>query len=116
MGGTTPGQTTDAVAAMLAQMTRSDLLVIVSDVDGVYTEDPKKNPEAKKLDKISAENLVKMVDSVIIPGMRMIIDPIAARIILRHKIRTIFIGKEDFERLPQILEGEKHRGTEVIFE
>jgi uridylate kinase len=116
MGGTTPGQTTDAVAAMLAQMSRSDLLVIVSDVDGVYTADPKTHPDAKKLDKISAEDLVKLVDMAITPGMRMIIDPIAARLILRHKIKTVFIGKEDFERLPQILEGEKHHGTEVVFE
>lgn len=116
MGGTTPGQTTDAVAAMLAQMSNSDLLVIFSDVDGVYTADPKRDPTAKKLDKIKAEDLVKLVDVAVVPGMRMIIDPIAARLILRHKIRTLFLGKEELERLPQIIEGADHQGTEVIFE
>ncbi len=116
MGGTTPGQTTDAVAAVLAQMSRSDLLVIFSDVDGVYTADPKRDPTAKKLEKIKAEDLVKLVDVAVVPGMRMIIDPIAARLILRNKIRTLFLGKEELGRLPEIVEGGKHSGTEVIFE
>jgi uridylate kinase len=116
MGGTTPGQTTDAVAAMLAQMSQSDLLVFFSDVDGVYTADPKRDPTAKKLDKIKAEELVKLVDVAVVPGMRMIIDPVAARLILRHRIKTLFLGKKELERLPEIVEGGKHSGTEVVFE
>jgi uridylate kinase len=101
---------------MLAQMSQSDLLVIFSDVDGVYTADPKRDPTAKKLDKIKAEDLVKLVDVAVVPGMRMIIDPIAARLILCYKIRTLFLGKEELERLPEIVEGGKHSGTEVVFE
>ncbi|MEM2282733.1 MAG: UMP kinase [Candidatus Hadarchaeales archaeon] len=115
MGGTTPGQTTDAVAAMLAQMSRSDLLIFFSDVDGVYTADPKRDPSAKKIDRIRAEDLVKLVDVAVQPGMRIIIDPIAARIVLGSKIKTLFLGRKELERLPEIVEGAPHTGTEVVF-
>lgn len=116
MGGTTPGQTTDAVAAMLAHLSRSDLLIFFSDVDGVYTEDPKVNPSAKKLDKITASKLVELAGTSVSPGMRTIIDPVAARLVLRHRIKTLFLGKHELERLPEILEGAPHTGTEVVFE
>src|SRR5256712_5808899 len=38
MGGLQPGQSTNAVAALAAEITRADLLVIATDVQGVYTE------------------------------------------------------------------------------
>ncbi|MGZ4926626.1 MAG: UMP kinase, partial [Halobacteriota archaeon] len=40
MGGVAPGQTTDAVSAILSEYVQTDLLVIATSVDGVYTADP----------------------------------------------------------------------------
>ena len=37
---------------MVAQMTGSDLLVLLSDVDGLYTSDPRRDPAARRLDLI----------------------------------------------------------------
>ena len=36
----------DTLASEVAHLTDADLLVILSDVDGLYTEDPRKNPSA----------------------------------------------------------------------
>ncbi len=49
MGGVAVGQTTDAVAALLAEYVRADRLIVATSVDGVYTADPEKDPDAKKL-------------------------------------------------------------------
>ena len=47
MGGITPGQTTDAVAAVLAERVHADVFVNVTSVNGIYDKDPKKFTGAK---------------------------------------------------------------------
>jgi glutamate 5-kinase len=39
----------DRLSALVAQMIMSDHLIILSDVDGLYTDDPNKNPDAEHL-------------------------------------------------------------------
>src|SRR5215831_7305557 len=46
IGGLQPGQSTNAVAALASEITRTNILVNATDVEGVYTEDPKKNRQA----------------------------------------------------------------------
>ncbi len=43
----------DSLAAHVAQMAGADLLILFSDVDGLYSEDPRNNPNAKFQEKIS---------------------------------------------------------------
>jgi glutamate 5-kinase len=44
----------DRLAARVAQMAGADLLVLLSDVDGLYTADPASDPTARRLDRIDA--------------------------------------------------------------
>tara|TARA_B100000686_G_C16688215_1_gene916055 strand:- start:289 stop:1398 length:1110 start_codon:yes stop_codon:yes gene_type:complete len=44
----------DRLAARVAQMIDADLLIMLSDVDGLYTESPLKNKDAKKVINISS--------------------------------------------------------------
>src|SRR5262249_1986674 len=37
----------DRLAARVAQMTSADMLVLLSDIDGLYTADPRRNPDAQ---------------------------------------------------------------------
>jgi uridylate kinase len=114
MGGTEPGQTTDAVAAMLASTSRSDLLIFFSDVDGVYTDDPKVNKDAKKIQEMTTKDLLKMFGSrKLEPGTKVLIDPMAARLIDRFGIKTLAMGKSEIGRLPDILAGAEHSGTTI---
>ena len=54
------GSDTSGVA--LAAALKADLCEIYTDVDGVYTADPKKVPEAKLLKKISYEEMMELAD------------------------------------------------------
>ncbi|HIP25881.1 MAG TPA: UMP kinase [Archaeoglobus profundus] len=101
MGGTFPGHTTDATSALLAEFIGADLFLNATSVDGVYTDDPKRNPNAKKLNKISAKDLVKIIAKYeASAGASFVLDLLAAKIIERSKIKTIiFLGEpENIER------------------
>jgi uridylate kinase len=67
-GGTgNPFFTTDTAAALRAVEIGADVLLKGTRVDGVYTSDPEKNPDAEKFDKISFEEVInkrlKVMDS-----------------------------------------------------
>jgi aspartate kinase len=51
---------TDASAIMLAKFLKADECIIYTDVDGVYTTDPKLNSRAKKIDKIFYDEMLEM--------------------------------------------------------
>ena len=42
----------DTLAALVAESVSADLLVLLSDIDGLYTADPHKNPDAKLLSEV----------------------------------------------------------------
>lgn len=50
----------DATAVALAYAIKADLCEIYTDVDGIYTADPRIVPNAKKLDYISYEEMIEM--------------------------------------------------------
>lgn len=55
-----PFFTTDTAAALRAsEIDAEAMLMAKNGVDGVYTDDPKTNPEAKKLDKIKYSDIIK---------------------------------------------------------
>ena len=67
-GGTgNPFFSTDSAAALRASEIGADVLLKATNVDGVYTADPKKHPEATKYDKLSyttaLERRLKVMDS-----------------------------------------------------
>jgi len=43
----------DRLAARVAQMIGADALVLLSDIDGLYTADPRRDPSARRLDRVS---------------------------------------------------------------
>jgi uridylate kinase len=58
-GGTgNPFFTTDTAAALKAIELRCDVLLKGTKVDGVYSEDPKKNPSAKRYETISHDEVI----------------------------------------------------------
>jgi len=51
----------DNLSALVAQLIDADLLVLLTDVDGLYTGDPSRDPQARKLDTVAAASGVPMV-------------------------------------------------------
>jgi len=115
MGGITPGQTTDAVAAILAEYVGADLLVYATSADGVYDADPQTDDSATKFDSLSPSELV----DIVVPmsrdaGASAPVDILAAKLIDRSEIRTVVLDGTDPERIEEaVLRGE-HTGTDVV--
>lgn len=115
MGGITPGQTTDAVAAAFAEYVNADLLVYATSADGVYDADPETDPEAIKYTTMSPSELV----DIIVPmsrdaGASAPVDILAAKLIERSGMRTIVLdGSEPTKIEDAILQGD-HTGTDII--
>lgn len=113
MGGLSPGQTTDAVSAMLAERVHADRLVIATSVDGVYTADPEVDPSAKKIKVMTPRALVRMaMETEMKAGSRSPIDPLAAKIIERSSIPTAVVLGSKIENLKKGISGD-HDGTEI---
>ena len=117
MGGTTPGHSTDAVAAMLARRINADLLVIATDVDGVFDRDPKKHKDARLYEKIGIGELASMTGKKWKKaGENVVIDAIACRIIKKARIKTIVLNGRRLDQLEKAIYKKKFKGTEIVFE
>ncbi len=114
MGGVAPGQTTDAVSAILSEYVQADLLIVATSVDGVYTADPNINKDAQRLDEVTTAELVKIVMSTEMKaGSKSVIDPLAAKIIERSKMSAVVIDGRDPWILLDVVRGE-HVGTRIV--
>jgi len=116
LGGMSPGQTTDAVAALMAEYVHAHRLIIPTSVDGIYTVDPEVDKTARKLDRITPQELVLMaMQTEMKAGSRSPIDPLAAKIIQRSSIPTAVVDGWNVENLKKGITG-AHQGTEISLE
>jgi len=113
MGGVAVGQTTDAVAALLAEYVHADKLIVATSVDGVYTADPEKDPAARRLERMSHCELARLAaQTEMKAGSRSPVDPLAAKIIERSCIPTSIVLGSKIENLRKGALG-GHTGTEI---
>jgi uridylate kinase len=114
MGGLQPGQSTNAVAALAAEAMRADLLVNATDMDGAYTADPRKDPNATKLDEVTPDELTKILSTEgFKAGEYDLMDPLALRIIKRSKIPAVIVDGRDPSNIAKALSG-KRIGTRIV--
>jgi len=93
MGGLKPGMTTDAVAALLAERVGADLLVKATNVDGIFTRDPKKHADAKKIDCLGFDDLFGFFEKERHEaGIHQVLDPEAVRILRKRRIKTVVVN------------------------
>jgi len=113
MGGVSPGITTDAVSALLAERVKAPLLVNATSVDGAYTEDPKKNPDAKRIPNMTHQELIRLVGSSAGAGPHHVFDQVGANVLARSKISLAIVDGTNLSNLRDALEGKKFVGTLV---
>ncbi len=115
MGGVAPAQTTDAVAAALAEYIDANLLIYATSVPGVYSADPEEDDGATKYDELSATELVDVIaDLDMDAGSSAPVDLLAAKIIQRSGMRTIVLDGTDPSRIARAVRYGDHDGTDVI--
>lgn len=109
--GWKPGFSTDNDAVLLAEKFSGRLVVNLSNIAKVYTDDPKTNPSAKPIDSISWEDFIKITGSEWIPGKNTPFDPVASVRAQKAGIRVICAAGRDIENLENILNGKEFNGT-----
>ncbi|MDI6833284.1 MAG: UMP kinase [Bacteroidales bacterium] len=107
-GGTgNPLFTTDSAAALRAIEIGADVLLKGTKVDGVYTEDPLKNPNAKKYENISYDEAFEKKLKVL--------DLTAYTLCMENKLPIIVYDATKKGNLKKVLNGEKI-GTLISYE
>ncbi len=110
--GFEPGSSTDLRAVQLAKRFGAVRVINMSNIDYVYSADPKKDPDAKRLTSISWPEFRKLVGDEWDPGLNMPFDPIASKKAEQLGLEVIIIGN-DIDNLEKLLRGEDFKGTTI---
>jgi uridylate kinase len=109
--GWKPGFSSDYDAVLLAERFNADAVINLSNIEKVYTDDPKKNPDAKPLDAISWVDFCSMVGDEWVPGKNLPFDPVASRHAARISLKVICAAGKNLPNLKNILTDKKFTGT-----
>jgi len=112
--GWKPGFSTDYDAVLLAERFGADMVINLSNIDKVFTADPKIDPTAKPIDKITWADFRLMVGDEWTPGKNVPFDPVASRHAQKIGLKVICAGGKDLPNLAKILNGEAFFGTEIF--
>ena len=103
----------DTLSAMVAALVRADLLILLSDIDGLFTDDPNTNPDAKFIDVVENldDNLLNMGkgtsgSKVGTGGMATKLT--AAQIASAAGVDMVIANGADFHIIHKITEGRKY--------
>ena len=110
--GWKPGFSTDYDAVILAKNYGAKTVINMTNVDSLYTKNPKEYKGAKKIKKIDWQGFRKIVGDKWVPGMNVPFDPIAAKEAQRSKLRLVLLGK-NLNNFKNFLDGKKFQGSVV---
>ncbi len=111
--GWKPGFSTDYDAVLLAERFGADTVINLSNIEKVYTADPRTDPAATPLDAVSWTEFRELVGDDWVPGSNLPFDPVATRHAAQIGLRVIAAGGRDTENLRRILAGEPFHGTTI---
>jgi hypothetical protein len=98
--------TSDTIAAYIAGVLHTKKLVLVTDVDGIFSEDPKQNLDTTCIEELPAEELLGW-------NKRTSVDKTLPKILLQTKLDCYVVNGRYPERIKQILENKKTKCTHV---
>ena len=111
--GWKPGFSTDFDAVVLAERFQADAIVNLSNIEKVYTADPKADPSAKPIDSISWKDFRALVGDEWVPGKNAPFDPIASKRADELGLSVICAAGRDLANLAAILDGKPYTGTTI---
>src|SRR5256712_13414963 len=115
MAGTRPGHTTDRLSASLARFVHAARIVNATSVAGVYTTDPRKDPNARLLERMSFRDLIDLAGKGHeAAGPSIVFDPVAARVVARDRTPLSVVHGRDPAALPSAIIRAPFPGTLVV--
>lgn len=114
-GGSRAGHSGDMDALLAAEQLNISTIISLKNIDGVYTADPKKDPRATRLEKISWDEYYKVIGYATehAPGGNFPIDPVTSKQAAeKGKTFKIILG-DDLANFEKVLKGEPFVGTTV---
>lgn len=105
----------DTLSAVVAALINADLLILLSDIDGLFTDDPHSNPDAQFIDVVESldEHLISMGKGTTGSDMGtggMITKLTAAKVATGAGADMVIANGEDFHIIHKIIQG-KDYGT-----
>ena len=103
----------DTLSAVVTSLIHADLLILLSDIDGFYTDNPKVNPDAKFIDMVDKLNddYIKMGKDALSDGVGtggMATKLTAVKIATSAGADMVIASGDDFRIIHEIIEGERH--------
>lgn len=111
--GWKPGWSTDYIAVLLAERYQSKSVLNLSNIDHVYAEDPRVNPDAQRFDRIGWAEFRKIVGDEWTPGLSAPFNPIASRKAEALKLSVAILNGRNIENIEHYLEGSAFVGTVI---
>ncbi len=98
-GGFQPGQSTSAVAALLAEALNANKLILATRVNGVYDKDPTRYGDAKLLRRLDYATLRRVLKVSSEPGRYELLDMLAIDIVERSRITVHVVNGSNPENI-----------------
>ncbi len=111
--GYRPGASTDLRAVQIAVHCGARKLMNLSNIDYVYTEDPRKNPNAIKIEDTTWTEFMRLIPTEWNPGLSSPFDPVAARTAEHHEIEVAIINGGKIDQIEHYLENRPFIGTKI---
>jgi aspartokinase-like uncharacterized kinase len=92
--------TSDSIAAHIASRLDAEKVLLITDVDGIFTADPKKVQDAKLISQLTAQQLLAM-------NKRTSVDAYLPKLLLKLKLKFYIVNGLHPERVEAILDGHK---------
>lgn len=111
-GGWKPGWSTDYVAVEKAITVGAERVLNISNIDCVYSADPKIDPSARPLNALSWKAYLDLIPDSWTPGLKTPFDPVASKRAQEKGIEVSILGP-DLQNLESYLDGNSFTGTVI---
>lgn len=111
--GYRPGSSTDLRAVQIAERVGATCVINLSNTDYVYTDNPKTNPDAEKIEDITWADFRKLLPEEWDPGLSAPFDPVAAAAAQENDIEVAQINGERLDSLIHYFNKRSFVGTRI---
>ncbi len=112
-GGYKPGRSSDGAMIQIAKTYGAKTVINLSNIDYVYTKDPRKFKNAKPIKQATWDGFLNIIGRKWKPGANLPFDPTAAKQAKKQGQTVVIASGKNLKNLANILENKKFVGTVI---